>query len=145
MEIFDVVILAFTTLVLTSILIGSIAICVRCIQGRQHRRLSPIIENVDGENQQRVNNNLPMGKWPGTEAQRRQQNQVNGIINSNTEQAQVRASEEIEGWEMAKTRQIILGRRKSNNSGIKWSGAATATSGTNCGHHCHPTVDAAPK
>lgn len=43
MEPFDIVTLIFTGLVFISILVGSIAICVRCIQVRQHRRLGPIV------------------------------------------------------------------------------------------------------
>src|SRR4051812_42969615 len=54
MDIFDLIILAFTSLVLVSIALGSISVCVaKCIHSRRNRRLGPSEEEEGRKEQQR--------------------------------------------------------------------------------------------
>ena len=75
-DLFDVVIVAFTFLVLLSILLGSIGICVKCAQRRQQRRrLGPLEAEADRDLEDGDNHRLD--KWPDMTLKQRQQLELN--------------------------------------------------------------------
>jgi hypothetical protein len=78
MDLFDLIILAFTSLVLVSIALGSISVCVvKCIHARRSRRLGPS-EEEEGRKDQQQQRQMP----------RNQQNPHQVIINNKKLNAQ---------------------------------------------------------